>query len=91
MIKKLAAIADELDASGSRELADRIDSVIDELHKEAAGISMLNKRPEWMAAAKEALPLLDQASAIFTKHKAADSGLEYVISNMKLILGQGKK
>lgn len=91
MIKKLAAIADELDASGSRELADRIDSVIDELHKEAAGVNMLNKRPEWMTAAKEALPLLDQASAIFTKHKAADSGLEYVISNMKLILGQGKK
>lgn len=89
MIKKLAAIANELDADGSIELADRIDSVIDEIQKKTAG-SAPQKKPVWFEAVQEALPLLDQALAVFNKHMASDANLEYAVKEMRRILNENK-
>lgn len=90
MIDKLAELANELDDSGAHDLADRIDSVIDDLYKAASDGGKQKKFPGWVAAATEAMPLLDQAIAIFVKHMASDANLEHAHKQMKLILEQNK-
>lgn len=64
MIKKLAEIANELDAAGYTDLADRLDVVVDTIAKQAAATSLAPadmRSPEWVAAVDKAMPFLMQS------------------------------
>lgn len=63
MIKKLAEIANELDAAGELAAADKIDAIIDNLRQ--AGSGDMKRHPDWVAAASQALPTLYSAMDCF--------------------------
>lgn len=90
MIKKLAEIANELDAAGEMAAADRVDAIIDNLRQAAAGD--MKRHPDWVAAASKALPMLDSAMDCFTDKNVTPPGdLVWAIEDLRKILEFNKK
>ena len=90
MIKKLAEIANELDAAGEMAAADRVDAIIDNLRQ--AGSGDMKRHPDWVAAASRALPMLDSAMDCFTDKSLTPPGdLVWAIEDLRKIVEFNKK
>jgi hypothetical protein len=90
MIKKLAEIANELDAAGELAAADRVDAIIDNLRQ--AGSGDMKRHPDWVVAASRALQMLDSAMDCFNDKSVTPPGdLVWAIEDLRKIVEFNKK
>jgi hypothetical protein len=97
MIKKLAALADELDSAGEFKLANMVDELIADIQKEASpdkpliSPNKMSRTPEWCDAASKALVLLDQAMDLFTdNHVQVTTTLPFHVEELRRIVDYNK-
>lgn len=99
MIKKLAEIAHQLDMAGEYRLADKVDALVADMHKQAAPKpqesakpNAMSRSPEWCEAASKSLPLLDQAMDAFTDHHVqVTTSLPLYVEELRRILDYNKR